>query len=725
MRSSSLAAWRLRPDTATERVIDAEPYQQVCSLTESTTCVYDPGSAIVRIKASSDRFIGLRIAAAGTRRVRPDAVVPLGAYANYDFFATAGSARLRGLYTDANLFSHYGNGYLRTGLLSTERGTFLTARSMGWQWDLPDSASSVTVGSFYGGGSTQRPIVPMVGVRYGSDYALRPDISLVPRPRVSSSVNQPSRADLYVDGLYRRSGEVPYGRFDVEADALLSGLGSLQVELTDQRGVKTVETLAYYFAPQLLPQGLTEFSTEVGVVSPDPVRLSTSSVPVLSGTLRSGWTTSHTVTATALASRNHGLIGWVSDCQWDLRGVLRSGLSLVRRSTGTNARALIGHEFQSRRLSTFIRLEAETGHHETRSERHPFRPLGPRGASSILPSDRHALTAALSLAVNERHQFAASLIDRVSVFGQRNQALALSATYRPSNRIQISLSLQQVRQPSSGTFAFLTLVMPLGDRHLAATSATQGPEGTSAQWMVQSLRDGTREDNMAQYRVFGERGRRDSVGASYQRNESFGQWTVEGESAHGQSMASVRLSGAVGWMAGSAFATRRIDDSFIVVDGDGQPGLPVFFENRAVGVTDSAGFLVIPEARAYHPNHVSIDGSAIPIDFTLAQDQLQTVPRRRSGAIARFEISDGGALVAVRQADGSPVPSGAQATISTQTRSTAVGSRSEVFVNRADRRADVVLSWPGRECRFEYLPTAADAKSPGAPLPTGEPWRCL
>lgn len=729
VRSSSLVAWRLSPDTPVERTIEAEHYQQVCSAARSTRCFYDDSAAVVTIDAAVDQLVRLNIAGGGPARVMPTATPAFGAYANYDLLAArSGGSRLTGMYTDAHLFSRYGNGYLRAGVLSVGGRTTLTARAVGWQWDQPDSARSVTVGGILGGGSTQRPPLPMIGVRYGSDYALRPDISLIPRPRISSAVERPTRADLFVDGLFRRSGEVPYGPFDIEADALLSGLGQMQLVTTDQRGVQTVETLGYYFAPQLLPPGLTEFSAEVGVVSPDAVRLSASGRPVLSGTVRQGWSDTHTASATAVFSRRAGLVGVMSDYKLGIQGVLRSGLSVLRRDGRMRARALLGHEYQSRLFSTLARLETAPGDRQAppAADETAFNPT--RLSQPMLPTDRHAFTAAMSIAVNDRHQFTTSFYDRTGLAGERNQALAVALTYRPSNRIQVSVGAQHIQSPQAGTFAFMNVVVPLGDRHLAVASVAHGPRDSVAQWSVQSLRDDTPEDRSHQYRVFGQLGDRNSVGASYQRNESFGQWAVEGATLGGQTTVSARLSGAVGWTAGSTFATRRIDNSFVVVDSDGQPGLPIFFENRYVGQTDDSGRLVIPETRAYQNNRVSIDASAMPIEFTLAQDELKVVPRRRSGTLARFEISDGGVLVPVVQADGSALPVGAQAEVSTQTRMAAVGSRGEVFINRASRAATVLLRWPGHQCSFDYLPpldaTTAGAAPHRTPPLDGDPYRC-
>ena len=100
------------------------------------------------------------------------------------------------------------------------------------------------------------------------------------------------------------------------------------------------------------------------------------------------------------------------------------------------------------------------------------------------------------------------------------------------------------------------------------------------------------------------------------------------------------------------------------------------------------------------------------IEFTLSQDQLKVVPGSRAGAIARFEISDGGILVKVRGDDGAALPTGARATVSTQSDAAVVGSRSEILVNRARLPASVEVVLPQGKCRFDYVPEGrADAAS--------------
>src|SRR5690606_34594076 len=74
------------------------------------------------------------------------------------------------------------------------------------------------------------------------------------------------------------------------------------------------------------------------------------------------------------------------------------------------------------------------------------------------------------------------------------------------------------------------------------------------------------------------------------------------------------VSGAVLVMGGGLFAANRVTDSFVLVDTDGHPGVPVLFENQPVGRTNSRGHLMIPSVPSYYVAKYAIDPLALPTD---------------------------------------------------------------------------------------------------------------
>lgn len=673
------------------------------------TCFYDDSSAQLTLTAEARRIVVLRVEAPRNAAAALTDARSLGAYANYELFGAAGRTTVLGVATEAHAFTPWGDGYLTLAGMLADGRSRSTTRLAGWQWDMPLRGTSLAVGGIQGGDSL-RPSVPLLGVRYGTNARLQPEVLRVQRPWVGGAVDRSSRADLFVDGLFRRSADVPYGPYAFEADALLAGQGQLQIVQTDQRGEQTLRSSSYYFAPQLLPKGMTDFAVDAGTVSADAGRLSLKGQPVATLSVRHGVTERHTAAGSLVWARHGRMVAAASDLEWGQHGVLRFGLTAFDRGDGWRARALVGHEFQSRRFSSLLRVEVTPRERTQPDAASPPPPV----VQALLPADRRNIVAALTWNVSDPLQLGATGLDQAGLRGQRNRVLGLFASYRVSNATQITVSVQQVKQLHSSTSVQVGWVMPLGSRHLAVASVQRSGERTSATWSVQSLQGNLEGEDAGQYRVFGELGKTAVVGASYQRDETFGRWRSEALSNGHETTLRGGLNGSVGWMQGHAFAARRIDDSFIVVDTDGQADVPVFFENRYAGKTDRRGKLMLPDARAYQTNLVSIDAASLPIEYTLSQDQLRVVPATRGGARARFEISDGGILVKVRRADGSALPAGARALVSTQSSESVVGSRSEILINRARLPTRVDVALPGATCSFDYVPDGqADAANGG------------
>ena len=714
VRLASLAEWRLIADTGAARSFDGVAYGRLCGAAgvaePGLTCFFDDSSALLTLVAGPSRIVPLQASVPRLPRSAASDPGALGGYANYELFAVQGKTRLQGVATEGHLFSGSGTGYLNLAVLQFDGRVRITTRMAGWQWDMPEPGTSLALGGVLGSADSLQPLAPLLGIRYGSNAALRPDISRVQLPWVAGSVERSSRADLFVDGLFRRSAEVPYGPFSIEADALWSGRGQLQLVQTDQRGEQTVRNVDYYFAPQLLPTGLTDHVTQAGLLSADAARLSLRGEPVAMASVRRGLADDHTAGVSVMLASHARLLSGVSDLKLGDRGVLRSGLAAFDRGDGPRWRGSIGHEYQSRRFSSVLRVEATA--RETAPEPQPGETR--LVAQTLLPIDRRSVIAALSWNLNERVQLSASALSQTGLSGDRRHTLGVFGTWRPSSSSQISFGVQRISQLRSGTLAQLSWLLPLGPQHLAVASVQHTRERSTANWSVQSLQTGLDDEHAGQYRVFGQAGPGALVGAAYQKDEDFGRWRSELQSSGNQTTLRAGLGGSVGWMQGHAFLARRIDDSFIVVDTDGQPDVPIYFENRYAGKTNRDGKLLLPDARAYQPNQVSIDASSLPIEYTLAQDQIRVVPGSRAGTPVRFEISDGGILILVLSASGERLPPGARVVVSTQTTPAVVGSRSEIFISRAKQAARVEVAWAGGRCSFDYRPEAAPDASAGS-----------
>ena len=112
----------------------------------------------------------------------------------------------------------------------------------------------------------------------------------------------------------------------------------------------------------------------------------------------------------------------------------------------------------------------------------------------------------------------------------------------------------------------------------------------------------------------------------------WGRLTGGVEQSSGQRSVQGGWSGALVWTDGHLFASDQINDSFAVVNTGGVAGVPVLYENRPVGTTNSAGHLLVPSLLSYQNNRVAVDATRLPPDIDVGQTSVVWCARRTGRA---------------------------------------------------------------------------------------------
>ncbi len=99
------------------------------------------------------------------------------------------------------------------------------------------------------------------------------------------------------------------------------------------------------------------------------------------------------------------------------------------------------------------------------------------------------------------------------------------------------------------------------------------------------------------------------------------------------------MSGSIGYTGKTFGFGRPIYDSFGIVKVGDLAGVPVFHNNQEIGKTDKKGIVFIPGFYSYQNNHVTIDDTAVPIQYSIAGVTKQVSPPYRSGSFLSFDIT--------------------------------------------------------------------------------------
>ena len=118
------------------------------------------------------------------------------------------------------------------------------------------------------------------------------------------------------------------------------------------------------------------------------------------------------------------------------------------------------------------------------------------------------------------------------------------------------------------------------------------------------------------------------------------------------------------FLGGRGFFSRRITDSFAVVQVPDYSGVGIYVNNQLSTHTDANGNALLTGLYPYQKNSVRIEQSDLPFEAQIDLVQLDAVPYFRSGLMLKFPVKRSrGALLTVVHENGEPVSAGALAHI--------------------------------------------------------------
>lgn len=216
--------------------------------------------------------------------------------------------------------------------------------------------------------------------------------------------------------------------------------------------------------------------------------------------------------------------------------------------------------------------------------------------------------------------------------GSRTRIANASYTRPRLNRATLCASLNKTIG-DRGVAAQMQLVVPLGGHGVVTTGATRDVGGNwtqRAQYSRGVPGGGGLGWNLAY-----------AGGAShYQQSDMTWRnryFQVQGGaygygSRHGGYTRWDEMQGSVVVMDGAVLPANRVDDAFVLIDTQGQPGIPVRYENQPVGTTDTRGPLLVPWSPSFYAAKYEIDPLGLPANMRVPTVERRVAVGQRGGA---------------------------------------------------------------------------------------------
>ena len=558
-----------------------------------------------------------------------------------------------------------------------------------WTYSDPDHLWTWTAGDLITGGLSWTQPVRLGGLQWRRNFGVRPDLITYPVPAFASQAAVPSSVQLLVNNIQQFGAQINDGPFVLNSFPRISGAGEATLVVRDALGRVTETTVPIYSDIQRLARGLTDFSLETGVLrhdfgnTLDGYRHDL----VFSGSLRHGLTDDFTLEAHAESAPHLGLAGlglvWVPFGHWGLI----SASAAHSQGNGQGWQRSLGYQWASQRFGVDVQAQRAS---------HGFRNLGSLdvvGIGPMLLQDRATFWVPV-----HRGSLAYTWVRWRNASGQRSRVQTLSWTENFSNSLYLTASV--FHDHASGTGAGINLVMPLGKDMSASLNLDHSNGGNSE---VATLQRNLPYEGGWGWQLQAGDQHGDAAGtaiANFRGNYGDASFGVSRSS--GQNAAFASASGSMAWMDGETFASRRIGDSFAVVSTDGVANVPILYENRVYGVTNSRGYLLIPDLRGWQRNRLAIDPDRLGANYRLSALERFVTPADAGGTLVRFGVEKTHpAIVILLGPDGRPVPAGTPGKASGQAADILVGFDGEAYLDNAPSGTVIEMEVGGVSCRYQ------------------------
>lgn len=630
----------------------------------------------------------------------------LGGFFNYDLqWQRAESSDNSNGLLEAGIFNDWGSG-TSTGLWNTANTNRSWVRlDTIWNIDMPDRMQSLRLGDTISTSGSWGRAVRYGGIKWTSNFSTQPGFISFPLSTMRGEAVVPSTLDVYVNNVRSLHSNVPQGPFDLSNIPIVTGQGEIQLVVHDILGRQQVINKSYFVSSRLLRPGLHDFTYEAGVVRENyGIDNANYGKFILIGNDRHGIseTFSRELRAEVMNSQQTIGVGGV----WLLSnfGTFNLNAAISHENDRVGRTFSVGIEHQSKDFS--FNLQDQYADRE-------FVQIG------LVPefSPRHTFSASMSFPL-KGNGLGIGYLQQSTWENGNSRVLSASYSMRLNKIGQLGFySLSNFSGDHIKTFGFI-FTHVFDDRTSLSTDFSHtGSQSQASQQLQRNLPAG----NGFGYRLMANESDSNRFAASgiWQTNQ--GTFTTEASRFSNSDSYRVGMSGGIAIAGGSAFMSRRIDDSFGVVKVGNYPNVRIYRDNQEVTRSNAHGLALVTHLRAYQKNPIGIEQADLPMEAEVDTLQIQLTPALRSGVVADFPVRRiRSATFRLVGEDDMPLPPGATVRVQGQDKEFPVGYDGNTFVTGIGLTNRLYAKWAGQHCIADL--TLANEKEI---LPYLGTWTCI
>ena len=636
-RAEDVARWGLKAPAAARIEIEGEPYVALERLPELRVA-FDERTVTLELRAAPGMLPTTAIDLAWRRR--PDTIYPADSSLLFNYSLSAlgdrgfGSRTYQGTTEVAartgNWLLYNTTSYQDGGALDHRTTRLLTNA----QYDDRPTLRRFTVGDFFTPGFDVAGSVNMGGLSLSKLYRMDPYFVQYPTAGFTAQVALPSTVEVRVDGNLVAQQQVQPGTLDIRNVTAAAGQRNVSVVIRDPFGREQVLGQPFYYTQFGLAQGLHEYSYNLGALrrrygtaSNDYGHLAASAYH------RYAFTDAITLGLRGEGDSEFFNFGPFATLQSARAGIVGLGVSGSERG-GTRGHAT-GVTYSYARDPLTVGFAGRYFSRDFAQLADEINPLFARSDEFATASLFFPRAGTFSVAYSTSRSY---------VFPEmRSWTLGYTRQLFESRAV-LSANYTHADRPTSSDTWLLSLTYYFDREYSAIARAGGGPDSN---FQTAALQKVVPRGEGYGYLVEAGREERDGTPAAVGRGQfqlnathaiagvdlaTSSDRTVEA----GASRAFV--AGGIGYVDGTAFASRPIVDSFALVRVGEVPDVPVYANGWLQGRTDARGEVVATELNAFFDNEVSFRAQDLPLNYRYPASRLTISPPDRSGSVVNFQL---------------------------------------------------------------------------------------
>jgi outer membrane usher protein len=317
---------------------------------------------------------------------------------------------------------------------------------------------------------------------------------------------------------------------------------------------------------------------------------------------------------------------------------------------------------------------------------------------------KHISQMIVNLSTVDHGSFAATYTQQAYRNREEDKIVKGSYTRKVGRRGILSASVTKLLSEDVKTLFSLNFSMSLnlGNRTTASMSMSANKDRKNANLQLSRSRPA---GSGVGYRLVSRLGDSDHLEAEVSLQNKVGNYTLGANQSQGETAFRSSASGGVAFLGGRGFFSRRITDSFAVVQVPDYSGVGIYVNNQLSTHTDANGNALLTGLHPYQKNSVRIEQSDLPFEAQIDVVQLDAVPYFRSGLMLKFPVKrTRGALLTVVHENGEPVLAGALAHIigdnDLENELFPIGLRGELYLSGLEMNNRLRVNLKEQSCEF-------------------------